>query len=348
MNTKEVCNRLSVTPKMLRIYERQKLICAERSENNYRNYSIDDLLQIQIIVMLRNLGFSLKEVKKVLDYKKTKNDYLYHFYIQLKAVESKINGLYEMKKQLNDTINMILSEEEVNEEFLYYIYAYQRDHENNIYENMVVRWNFDQMAVNYVNRYLKEDLGYLKSIRRTEAILKELVVNKKVLDIGGGPCNLWINFPGDTKLTVMDNSLQMIFVAKENISWANFILDDIIRLNTKRSETYDIVVSTFTLHHISYKQQEKAIKNMLDLCSVGGCVIIVDRSFRDQLEKEKKEKEFEEGGNTEFLDIIRSEFYLIADYIIRYIHILDYPVSTLFFEDQIWGFRIDKIQDEGK
>lgn len=49
MNTKEVCKQLSVTPKMLRVYESLNLIRIERGENNYRNYSIDDILQIQII-----------------------------------------------------------------------------------------------------------------------------------------------------------------------------------------------------------------------------------------------------------------------------------------------------------
>ena len=132
MNTKDVCRRLSVTPKMLRVYESQKLIHAKRSDNGYRDYSLDDLLQIQIIVMLRNLGFSLKEVGTVLNLKKSKDDYLYHFYIQLKAVETRINELNSIKNKLNNTINRILCEEIINEEFFHAINSsYQNDFEAN-------------------------------------------------------------------------------------------------------------------------------------------------------------------------------------------------------------------------
>ena len=343
MNTKEVCSKLSVTPKMLRVYENQKLICAKRGENNYRNYSIDDVLQIQIIVMLRNLGFSLKEIKTVLDFKKSKNDYLYHFYIQLKAIETKINELNCVKENLNKTINRILQKEEISEEFLRGIYiTSQADDEKTTYEHMVNRWNFDLMAVDYVNRYLKEDVGYLNAINRAASILSEMVANKRVLDIGGGTCNLWIGFQDNMQLTVMDKSLQMLFAAKENVPWANYILDDILQLEKNRYEKYDVVVSTFTLHHIPYELQEKALRAMIDLCKDDGRILIVDRGFPSLSEKKKKEEELELKGDFQFLDIIHSEFYMIADQIISYLRYLGYSTNTLFFEEQIWGFLIDK------
>lgn len=343
MNTKEVCGRLSVTPKMLRVYEKQKLIRAERSDNGYRNYSFDDLLQIQIVVMLRNLGFSLKEIKTVLNLKKTRRDYLYHFYIQLKAVETKINELTNTKDKLNSIINEILEDENVNEEFFDSIsLVNNNDHESTIYETMINRWNFDQMAADYINRYLKEDLGYLRSIKKTSEILKTMAPGKRVLDIGGGTCNLWVDFPQDTQLTVVDKSLQMIFAAKENLLWPNFILDDILNIDFKRLGKYDIVVSTFTLHHIAYNLQEKAIRNIIELCDDKGSIVIVDRSFRSQDEKTKMEMDLADAGNTEFLDIIHSEFYLNADHIVSFIRHLGYPVKTLFFDDQIWGFLIEK------
>ena len=46
MNTKMVCQKLSVTPKMLRIYEEQGLIAPKRKENNYREYTAENLVEI--------------------------------------------------------------------------------------------------------------------------------------------------------------------------------------------------------------------------------------------------------------------------------------------------------------
>jgi putative AdoMet-dependent methyltransferase len=351
MNTKEVCSKLSVTPKMLKVYESQKLIRAERRDNNYRDYSIDDLLQIQIIVMLRNLGFSLKEIKTVLNLKKSKSDYLYHFYIQLKAVETKIHELNVIKDKLNTAINKVLTDEDKNEELFQGLYHDSKTGSDEIttYEKMISRWNFDQMASDYINRYLKEDKGYLKSISKTAEILLKTVPGKSVLDVGGGTCDLWIDFPENTCLTVMDKSLQMIFAAKDNVPWAVYILDDILLLDIERFRKYDIVVSTFMLHHIPYEHQEKVIKNIIGLCREDGCVIIVDRSFRNESDKRKREKELDEAGNSDFLDIIRSEFYLLSDQVLRYIRYLGYNARTLFFDEEIWSFLIDKrIRDKMK
>lgn len=344
MNTKEVCRQLSVTPKMLRIYERRKLIQAGRRENNYRDYSIEDLMQIQIIVMLRNLGFSLNEINTVLNFKKSKDDYLYHFYIQLKAVEAKIHELNAIKDKLNTAINKVLTDKDKNEEFFHSLYDGAKTDSDEITacKKMISRWNFDQMAQDYINRYLKEDQGYLNSIDKTAKILLKMVPDKSVLDVGGGTCNLWAGFTEDTRLTVMDNSLQMIFAAKENVPWADYILDDILLIDIERFRKYDIVVSTFMLHHISYEQHEKVIRNLIGLCRQEGCVVIVDRSFRNESDKRKKEKELEEAGNLNFLDIIRSEFYLLSDQVIRYIRYLGYHVRTLFFDEEIWGFLIEK------
>lgn len=343
MNTKEVCIQLSVTPKMLRVYESQKLIHASRTENGYRDYSLDDILQIQVIVLLRDLGFSLKEIKKVLCFKKNQKDYLDHFYIQLKAVEAKINEWNAVKTKINGMINDVLRGNDINDGFPQQNRT-SSDSKSTSYESMINRWNFDLMAVDYVNRYLNWDTGYLNSIKRTAEYLKPMICGRTILDVGGGTCNLWQEFQENTQLTVIDKSLQMIFAAKENIPWANYILEDILQINPNGMVKYDVVVSTFTLHHISYDQQEKAIKNIIDFCSEGGSVLLVDRSFRNQNEKENKERELEEAGNLDFLEIIQSEYYLIADQIESYICYLGYESNTLFFEDEIWGFLINKKQ----
>ena len=218
MNTKEICRQLSITPKMLRIYESQKLISAEREENNYRNYTTDDVLRIQIIVTLRSLGFSLNEIKTILNLKKNKNDVVSSFYIQLKAIEAKIDELRNVKIQLNDTINEILNIEDKGIEFSNALFSCEKNRdEKSMAEEMISRWNFDSMAENYVNRYLKEDVGYLNAIKIVQNMLANMPLNKSFLDVGGGTCNLWIDFESNYKLTVIDKSLQMILTAKEKI-----------------------------------------------------------------------------------------------------------------------------------
>lgn len=343
MNTKEICRQLSITPKMLRIYESQKLISVEREENNYRNYTTDDVLRIQIIVTLRSLGFSLNEIKTILNLKKNKNDVVSSFYIQLKAIEAKIDELRNVKIQLNDTINEILNIEDKGIEFSNALFSCEKNRdEKSMAEEMISRWNFDSMAENYVNRYLKEDVGYLNAIKIVQNMLANMPLNKSFLDVGGGTCNLWIDFESNYKLTVIDKSLQMILTAKEKVPWARYILGDITLEGIEKFGKFDVVVSTFTLHHIVYENQRKVIQNLIDLCNTEGSVLLVDRSFKNQEARIEKEEQLAREGNLDYLEIIKSEFYLMVDETVRYINFLGYQVKSYNLEPEIWVFEINK------
>ncbi len=343
MNTKEICRQLSITPKMLRIYESQKLINAERGENNYRNYTTDDVLRIQIIVTLRNLGFSLNEIKTILNLKKNKDDVVSSFYIQLKATEAKIEELGNVKRRLSDTINEIINIEDKGIEFSNALFSCEKNRETkSIAEEMITLWNFDNMAENYVNRYLKEDMGYLRAIKKVQNMLANMPLNKSFLDAGGGTCNLWSNLKSRYRLTVIDKSLQMILTAKEKVPWAKYVLGDITVDDMEKFGKFDIVVSTFTLHHITYEKHRKVIENLIDLCEIDGRVLLVDRSFKNQEDRLKKEESLVRGGNFDLLKIFRSEYYLLVDETVRYINFLGYQVNSYNLEPEIWVFEINK------
>ncbi len=340
MNTKEVCRKLSVTPKMLRVYETQKLISPVRCENNYRDYSIEDILKIQIIMVLRDLGFSLREISSVLDFNKSENDYLHSFYIQSKAIESKINELNNAKDRLNGAINELLRTEGKEVKITEAIFPSGKDNEKTIYQEMVDRWNFDLMAVDYVNRYLKEDIAYLNSIRAAQSLIRKFPPDTRMLDIGGGTCNLWSGFGPATLLTVLDKSLPMILAAKESAPWARYIMDDILKLDTRKYDCFDLVLSTFTLHHIQSDMQQIAIQNMIGLSCPKGSVLIIDRSFRDRRERDAREKMLIEKGDQEALDIFHSEFYPIVEDVVRLVRGLGRQIEAFPVEENIWGYRI--------
>lgn len=68
MTRGNIAKELNVNPETLRYYEEQKLIKKPRRlENNYRIYDEDDLMRIKFTLMAKQLGFSLKEIKDLLD-----------------------------------------------------------------------------------------------------------------------------------------------------------------------------------------------------------------------------------------------------------------------------------------
>lgn len=343
MNTRDVCRELSITPKTLRVYEAQKLISPHRGENNYREYSLDDIMRIQVVVVLRDLGFSLKEIRSVLDFEKSGNDCLHSFYIQAKAIETRINELAHAKVRLNRAINKLLVTEEMDAGILETVFrSGKQESDKTTYEEMVDRWNFDLMAVDYVNRFLKEDTAYLNSIRTVEGLVRKYPYGSTILDVGGGTCYLWTDFPGDTRLTVFDKSLPMILASKEKVPWARFILGDILLLHFGEYGPFDLVLSTFTLHHIPYEKQMIAIRNLIELAGPNGSVMIVDRSFRDMAEFSAKEKTLEDSDDFAALDIFRSEYYLIVEDVVRFVRGFGCLIEAFPVEENIWGFQISK------
>lgn len=65
MEIKEVESLLGVSRSNIRFYEKEGLIAPERSENNYRHYSADDVAMLRKIVVLRKVGFTVNEIRQM-------------------------------------------------------------------------------------------------------------------------------------------------------------------------------------------------------------------------------------------------------------------------------------------
>ena len=281
MNTKTVCEKLSVTPKMLRVYEEHGLIKPKRLENNYRDYSVENLVQIETIAILRRLGFSVNEIKSILAFDRTNNEYLDMFYLQYKALESQITELMEIKRELKGTINKMI--ENRDGESLDKIILTGRENRNNKlinYDDIIYSWNFDEMASDFINRYMKEDIPYQRTIRKLQDMIKTMD-DKTFTDVGCGTCNLWEESGEGTDVLAIDKSLHMLLESKKKFPWVKVAMDDILSPDMKLYRKSDVVVSAFMLHHIEYPDQFKAIDNILGLCRDGGTVLIADRCYQD-------------------------------------------------------------------
>lgn len=65
MNIKEIEQRSGLTRANIRYYEQEGLLAPARRENQYRDYSEEDLQALLRIVLLRSLGFSLEEIRRL-------------------------------------------------------------------------------------------------------------------------------------------------------------------------------------------------------------------------------------------------------------------------------------------
>lgn len=65
MNIKEIEERSGLTRANIRYYEQEGLIAPARRENKYRDYSEEDLETLLRVALLRSLGFSLDEIRRL-------------------------------------------------------------------------------------------------------------------------------------------------------------------------------------------------------------------------------------------------------------------------------------------
>jgi len=62
MNMKEVEALLNVSRSNIRFYEKEGLLQPQRKDNNYRDYSQEDIATLRKILVLRKLGFTVEEI----------------------------------------------------------------------------------------------------------------------------------------------------------------------------------------------------------------------------------------------------------------------------------------------
>ncbi|NNG43369.1 Zn(2+)-responsive transcriptional regulator [Pseudoalteromonas sp. NEC-BIFX-2020_002] len=79
MKIGEFASQLGVSTDTLRYYEKHALLTAtSRTQSGYRDYSQSDLKQMKFILRAKNVGFSLSEIKELLQIKFHKQQHSCH------------------------------------------------------------------------------------------------------------------------------------------------------------------------------------------------------------------------------------------------------------------------------
>ena len=65
LKIKELENLLSISRSNIRFYEKQGLFCPERKDNNYREYTNQDIEVLKKIIIFRKMGFTVEEIKLI-------------------------------------------------------------------------------------------------------------------------------------------------------------------------------------------------------------------------------------------------------------------------------------------
>lgn len=130
-----------VSVKALRVYEKKKVIKPVEvdEETGYRYYSADQLKQVEALLELQDMGFSLNEISKLLSGTCSRDEMLALFEIKesnLKEIiwktESKINELNDLKTKLTEGKEADKIKEMSDEERAWYLAKLIKVSEENV------------------------------------------------------------------------------------------------------------------------------------------------------------------------------------------------------------------------
>lgn len=113
----ELTKKLNINKETIRYYEKIGLLAyPKRSGNGYRVYTEDDIELVQFILIIKKLGFTLKEIKSLIDeeilYGKIK-DVKKLTIDKIAEIDLKIRDL-EIKKELMNKVNKAISDDPGN------------------------------------------------------------------------------------------------------------------------------------------------------------------------------------------------------------------------------------------
>ena len=116
----ELADFFGTTPKALRLYEKKGILvpCKIDPQTGYRYYSADQVKELNVLVELQELGFSLNEIKKIMEGGiKSKGflDSLYSKKVELEQKKSEIQSKIDAIENIEQNLSRKIEGKEISE-----------------------------------------------------------------------------------------------------------------------------------------------------------------------------------------------------------------------------------------
>ena len=112
MTIKQLEQQLEIPRATIRFYEKEKLINPKRNDNSYREYDDEDVVTLKKIIILRKIGLSVSDIKKVLDGECSLQSLLQKNILELENQIKELEGAISVTKIMKDRNEDIFSLDE--------------------------------------------------------------------------------------------------------------------------------------------------------------------------------------------------------------------------------------------
>lgn len=280
MNIKEAADKLGITPRTIRFYEKKGLLSPAKQQSNlYRSFSEQDLWRLQTIVALREAHLSLSDIKQALE-KLERNgveELRYYLEMQRSALMSEWLQLKQAVETTDRMIELVQRERTLPLEHLFGL-ANASKQLREQRAGWKDRWDFNRLAPTHDERVAANEGDYADYEDALERVVRLIrpQQNERGLDIGTGTGNLAGKFlTASCHMSAVDQSREMLRLCREKHPEIETRLGNFLALPFLR-EQFDFVVTSFAFHHLTGNQQQLALEEMDRVLKPGGRIAIAD------------------------------------------------------------------------
>ena len=236
----------NVTERTLRYYDKVGLLKPSHVlSNGYRQYSNEDLIQLQKILLLRNLGFSIEEIFPMLSSSNTREDWVESFSFQSGLIDNQIKYYQNIKESLQILTNMISNQGMNWEKVIDVLNLLSKDNQiiesyknsNNLNIRILLHEKYSTNPMNWFSWiYNQIDFSRINTL----------------LEVGCGNGQLWKNNKLELRnrqFFLSDSSRGMIEDAKKNLSDDfSFMVFDCLNIPF-RKDFFDAIIANHVLFY---------------------------------------------------------------------------------------------------
>ncbi|MBP3578368.1 MAG: MerR family transcriptional regulator [Lachnospiraceae bacterium] len=336
---KELAEKTGIIPNAIRFYEKKGLLCPKRTENNYRVYEAEDVTRLEQILLYRKMGFSIGNIKELLD----KNaDVMEQIVAQYTLLNRHIHSMVHIRETLGrlieDMLNRDGTENILEEDMLAQIAETAKL--ISLSENWQDEWNFDNQATVYDSliREYDDGLNFYKNYDLVLEKAAQKVSGGVVVEIGIGTGNLAVQVLKQAKeqeKTVIyigvDQSINMLKEAKKKCPEIGLKKGDFLNLPLE-AKSCDAIVTSYAFHHCDVEEKVLAAAEMDRVLREKGSVVIADLMFADQKAREL----FAETCSAREREDLADEFFGNVDEISKLFTELGYECEAEQIDELIW------------
>lgn len=280
MNIHVIAQKLNISKRTIRFYEEKELISPTKHENNqYRTFTDEDIWRLQTIITLREIGFTISDIKLILGEIDTNQHHSLKHYLEIQRY-SLYRTLLEYRQQISTTDQMITLLQHQDTVPLNEIFnlAEGAKRLREARSEWVDRWNYDTYATKHDHIVESSNSPYpnYHTILNTILNMTKPSPLELGLDLGTGTGNLAGKFLSNGyPIIAVDQSSEMLKQCKEKFPHLETMLGNLLAIPCQDHQ-FDYIVSSFALHHLNIKQIHIALSEMKRVLKPKGRICFAD------------------------------------------------------------------------